>query len=85
MARNQVFAVTDDDLNAFIDGALDPFYAAGIAAAVYGDPVKAETVAAYRAQNSGLKALYGHVADEELPAGMAALLEAARPRLRQAC
>lgn len=76
MARMLSVDITEDDLNAFVDGALDAVESAHIAATVYADRETATTVAAYRAQNDGLRALYDGVLDEPLPRSLQAMLDA---------
>jgi anti-sigma factor RsiW len=60
--------VTEPEIHAFVDGQLSPERAAEVAHALAADPGLAETVAAYRQQNQMLRAAFGSVADEAVPA-----------------
>lgn len=62
--------VLEDDLQAFVDGVLDPARSAEVAAYLADRPDEAERVRAYRAQNAGLHALFDHVLKEPVPAGL---------------
>ena len=59
--------MTEDDLHAYVDGALPLEREAEVEAWLAGHPEDAERVAAYRAQNLALKALFDPVLDEPLP------------------
>lgn len=70
--------VTDSELNALVDGELDPARQAEIEAWLADIPEAAQRVARYRAQNAGLHALYDDILNEELPARTLALLDIRR-------
>lgn len=59
--------ITEADLNAFVDGELDPERLAEVEAYLADHPAESERVAAWRDQTATLRALYGHVADEAVP------------------
>jgi anti-sigma factor RsiW len=60
--------IADEELHAFIDGELPPDRAAVLQAALAAEPALAARVAAYRADKSALRALFGPVAERPLPA-----------------
>jgi anti-sigma factor RsiW len=68
-------AVSETDLNAFIDGELPPERAAAVEAALARDPLLAARVRDFRADKLALIATYGPLVDAPVPA---ALLAAAR-------
>lgn len=70
--------VSDSELNALVDGELDPARQAEIEAWLVDNSEAAQRVARYRAQNAGLHALYDDILNEELPARTVALLDARR-------
>lgn len=79
-------AVAEDDLQAYVDGQLDGGRRAVIEAYLAANPREAERVAAYRAQNIGLHALFdprpgGSRRDHEVPPRIAALAGALQARL----
>ena len=65
--------ITEDDLHAYVDGALMPSRRAEIEAWLAENPEDAERVRAYRAQNEALKALFNPVLAEALPEHLHAL------------
>ncbi len=69
---------SEQDLHAYIDGHLEPAEAARVAAYLAAHPEAAALVEAYRAQTSGLHALYDTILDEPLPEPMLALLRQRR-------
>ena len=79
--------IPDEDLNAFIDGELDPARAADIAAALAARPVLAARVAALRADKAQIARIYGRLAEEPLPAAlgeaMARTTTRQQPQVRQ--
>lgn len=60
--------ISDDDLQAYADGALSPDRRRDVEAHLAADRVAAERVAAYRGQNDLLHTLYDPVLDEPVPA-----------------
>lgn len=64
--------ISDSELNALVDGELDPARQAEIEAWLAGDPESASRVARYRAQNAGLHALYDDILNEDIPPKIAA-------------
>jgi anti-sigma factor RsiW len=60
--------IADEELHAFIDGELPPDRAAVLRAALAAEPTLAARVAAYQADKSALRALFGPVAARPLPA-----------------
>jgi anti-sigma factor RsiW len=69
--------ITDQDLNAYVDGRLDAARRGEVEAYLSAHPQAAEKIAAYRKQNELLHALFDPALDEPLPA---ALRHTARPR-----
>lgn len=65
--------ITEDDLHAYVDGALTPARQAEIEDYLAEYPEEAERVRAYRAQNEALKALFNPVLAEPLPDNLHAL------------
>jgi anti-sigma factor RsiW len=62
--------ISDDDLHAFVDGALDPERRRSVKAALSQDPDAAARVAAYRSQAEALHTAYDPVRDAPLPEGL---------------
>lgn len=65
--------ITEDDLHAYVDGALSPARRAEVEAYLAEYPEDAERVRAYQAQNAALKAAFDPVLDEPLPDQLHAL------------
>ncbi len=65
--------MTEDDLHAYVDGALPREREAEVETWLTGHPEDAERVAAYRAQKLALKALFDPVLDEPVPEKLHAL------------
>jgi anti-sigma factor RsiW len=65
--------ITDDDLHAYVDGALTAERRAGVDAWLAGHPEDAERVRAYQAQNLAIRTLFDPVLDEPLPDNLHAL------------
>ena len=59
--------ITETDLHAYVDGALDPRRRALVDRYLAEHPVEAERVAAWERQNETLGALYRHIGDEPVP------------------
>ena len=59
--------ISDVDLQAFVDGQLDSKRRAEVEAYIAANPEAAQTVAAYRTQNSALHAAFDGVLNEPLP------------------
>jgi anti-sigma factor RsiW len=59
--------ITEADLHAYVDGALEPHRRAAVERHLAGHPEQAEQVAEWRRQGEALVALYGRVADEPVP------------------
>lgn len=59
--------ITEADLNAYVDGEIDPAKRAAVEAYLAENPAESERIAAWRDQTATLRALYGHVADEAVP------------------
>ncbi|WP_026782444.1 anti-sigma factor family protein [Pleomorphomonas koreensis] len=60
--------ISEADLNAYVDGELAPARRAAVEALLADSPRDRERIAAWREQGATLAALYGHVADEAMPA-----------------
>jgi anti-sigma factor RsiW len=65
--------VTDTDLHAYVDSALDPIRHAQVEAYLDEHPAAAEKVRAYQEQNQLLHGLFDHVVDEPLPERLTAV------------
>jgi anti-sigma factor RsiW len=76
-------AVADADLLAYADGQLDPARAAAVEAHLAADPEAAARVAAYRAQDEALRALFGAADDAPMPAEAEALAARLAVRLEE--
>jgi anti-sigma factor RsiW len=75
--------VSEGDLLAFVDGALDPSRAAEVAAHLAAEPETAAKVEEWRRQNQSLRALYRHVEEEDVPHRLRAVLRPAPARSRR--
>ncbi len=75
---NPSAAISEDDLHAFVDGALDEAVRAEVEAWLAAHPEDAARVAAWRRQNTELHAVFDGVRDEPLPASMQASLGGGR-------
>ena len=72
--------IRDEDLHAFLDGALDAEQARMVAAAIDADPALAARLAGFRADKAMLKTAYGALADEPVPEHWLALARTVKPR-----
>ncbi|HEY9058341.1 MAG TPA: anti-sigma factor [Aurantimonas sp.] len=70
MSRDDA-TITKDDLQAFADGVLDARRRAEVERYFADQPAAAREVADWQQQNQALRALYGHVAGEAVPARLA--------------
>ena len=70
MTNDKNGPVTLDDLNAYVDDALDPVRRAEVEAYLTNHPDAAAQVLAYRRQNEGLRALFGPIAEAGVPAAL---------------
>jgi anti-sigma factor RsiW len=70
--------ISDSELNALVDGELDPARQSEIETWLADNPESARRVARYRSQNAGLHALYDDILHEELPLKIASALETRR-------
>lgn len=80
--------ISDEDLHAYIDGALAEEHALAVRKALATDPALAERVALFQADKAMLKAVYAPLAERPLPAEwIAKVHRQAEPRThwRQAC
>ena len=66
--------IADDELNAYIDGALDPSRALAVAAHLAAHPREAARAEAYRAQRHWLHATLDHVTGQPVPSRLNAVL-----------
>jgi anti-sigma factor RsiW len=64
--------ITEHDLHAYADGALDEATRAAVEAHIAQNPAAAEDVACWQRQNEALRALYGHAAAEPPPSRLSA-------------
>ena len=60
-------SVTETDLHAYVDGALDPERRAAVDRYLAGHPIEADRVRAWQQQNEALSALYHHIGAEPVP------------------
>ena len=74
--------VTEDELHAYVDGELPADRREAVAAWLAAHPEQAATVAAWRAQAEAIRARYGAVADEPVPARLKLeqIMRQGRPR-----
>lgn len=70
--------VSEGELNALVDGELDPARQAQVEAQLAENPDAARRVARYRAQNAGLHALYDDLLHEEMPEAIVTALAGRR-------
>jgi anti-sigma factor RsiW len=63
--------VTETDLHAYVDGALDPERRAAVDRYLAEHPIEAERVGAWQQQNEALGALYHHIGAEPVPPRLA--------------
>ncbi len=68
--KSETDKITQDDLLAYVDGALDVSKHAAVEAFLAQHPASDAEVKAWRRQNQSLHALYGHLAKEPVPAGL---------------
>jgi len=73
--HNASFAITEEDLLAFIDGELEPQRAAQVAAAAQSDSMLARRVAAFREDKLRLRQAYAPIAAAPLPENWLELIE----------
>src|SRR5579884_3618034 len=66
---------TNDDLEAYIDGRLEPRRVAEIEASIARDPHLAEAVRAMRFQNEALRCLGAEILDEPIPERLRSIIE----------
>ena len=59
--------ISESDLHAYVDGALDQAYRAAVERYLAERPDEAERVGAWQRQNEALGALYAHIVDEPVP------------------
>lgn len=78
MSEEEQAAVSEAELQAFVDGTLDPRRHAAIEAWLRANPPDQERVAAYRAQNDALRALFDPVLHEPVPARLQAAARRSR-------
>ena len=67
--------LTDDDLEAYIDGRLEPARHAEITAMLAADPKKAQLVQAMRFQNDALRQLGEEILEEPIPDRLRAVID----------
>ena len=72
--------IEDGELNALVDGELDPVRQAEVEAWLAGNPEAGQRVAQYRAQNAGLHALFDSVIAEDIPPRVVAAMAGRRSR-----
>jgi anti-sigma factor RsiW len=78
VSEEEQAAVSEAELQAFVDGTLDPRRHAAIEAWLRANPPDQERVAAYRAQNDALRALFDPVLHEPVPARLQAAARRSR-------
>jgi anti-sigma factor RsiW len=74
--------IGDEDLSAYLDGALDPLRRARVEAAIRADRGLARKVEAYRAQEDGLRQLSAVILDEPVPEHLLAAMRRPPPAAR---
>lgn len=75
--------VTEDDLQAYVDGFLDPPRHTTVDAYLAANPDEAERIEAYRSQRISMHALFGIGSDRPLPEPLAARVDQLASALRQ--
>lgn len=68
--------ISETELNAYVDGETFPERQALIETWLAGDPAQAARVRTWRRQNQALRAAFGRILSEPLPAGLADLASA---------
>jgi anti-sigma factor RsiW len=75
-------ALRDEDIHAYIDGALDDARQSEVAALLDDDPVLAHRVAQFQADKAQLKTVYGDISEQPLPRDWIARIERGSERRR---
>lgn len=75
--------ISDEDVSGYLDGSLEPLRRARVDAAIRADSRLARKVAAYRAQEEGLRAMAAAVLDEPVPPYLLEVVRKARPPARR--
>ena len=70
--------VPEDELHAYIDGALDPARRLAVATYLAAHPREAARAEAFRAQREGIHALFSHILDQPVPERLRLPLRRAR-------
>jgi anti-sigma factor RsiW len=78
---NNGMDISESELHAYVDGALDAARADAVAARLAADPALAQRVAGFKADMTMLKKFYGPLADRPVPAEWLALAQNSRPAL----
>lgn len=78
MAEIILRPLTDDDINAYIDGELGPTYAARVELHLTMDQSRRQQANDYTVLNEGLRDLFDPVLHEQLPAPLKSLLRRRR-------
>jgi anti-sigma factor RsiW len=76
---NDSMDISESELHAYVDGALDAARANAMAARLAADPILAHRVAGFKADMAMLKKLYGPLADRPVPAEWLALAQNSKP------
>lgn len=75
--------ITDEDVSGYLDGSLQPLRRAQVDAAIRADSRLARKVAAYRAQEEGLRSMAAVVLDEPVPEHLLEVVRKARRPARR--
>src|SRR5690349_24214614 len=73
--------LSDDELHAYMDGALDPLRRLEIASYLAEHPLEAARAEAFRAQREGLRALFDYILDQPVPHGHRGLVRRCMRRI----
>jgi anti-sigma factor RsiW len=82
MGQGRAAGITDEDLSAYLDGDLAPLRRAQLEAALRADPQLARRLAAYRAQEQGLRQMASSTLDEPVPERLLEAVRRPRPSAR---
>ena len=83
MGQGRAAGITDEDLSAYLDGDLAPLRRAQLEAALRAHPQLARRVAAYRAQEQGLRQMASSTLDEPVPERLLEVVRKPRPPARR--
>jgi anti-sigma factor RsiW len=83
MNLERPLGISDEDVSGYLDGSLEPLRRAQLDAAIRADRTLARKVAAYRAQEEGLRAMAAAALDEPVPEHLLEVVRKARRPARR--